>query len=123
MLASELAQELGIDPSLMSKRLGVYYWEAGKDRPRLVDAQTAGHVRHAHALFESGQARSFRDAVQMALGTFVEAIPPESVRELESRLTQIESVQREILDTVTRILRHIESAIVPQSAGDTPHGH
>lgn len=120
MLASELALELNVDPSLMSKRLSVYFAERGEVRPRLLDAQTAGQVRQAHELLQLGQAPTFKVAVQMVRGTFVEAIPPESVRALEQRLMQLESVQAKTLDTVTDILRYIESALGHPEAGIAP---
>lgn len=121
MLASELAQEMEIDPSLMSKRLGIYFGELGKERTRLLDGQVVGHMRHAHELLETGQSRTFKTAVQMILGTYVEAVPPESVRLLESRLAQIENVQAQTLDSVNRILQLIEGATTPHdSHGQQP---
>lgn len=117
MLASELAVELNVDPSLMSKRLTLYFAERGEVRPRLLDAQTAEQVRQAHELLQLGQAPTFKVAVQMVRGTFVEAVPPESVRALEQRLMQLESGQAKTLDTVTNILRYIESALGSPETG------
>lgn len=111
MLASELAQELEIDPSLMSKRLGAYFMEIGEPKPRLLDAQACEHLRHVQVLLSNGKARNFLQGVQMVLGTYAEPVPPESAQRLEKRLEQIETVQADLLDKVTRMLSHMEAEI------------
>lgn len=115
MLASELALEMGVDPSVISKRLGVYFDETGGQRERHLSAQTVDDMRRAHQLLESGRARNFKQSLQMVLGTYAEPLPPESVRVLERRLEHLESVQTATLDKVTRILQHLEAAAAPHT--------
>lgn len=110
MLSSELAVDIGIDPSVMSKRLGTYFQEAGRERERYLSPQTVADVRQAHQLLNVGQARSFKTAVQMALGTHTEALPPESAREILQRLDNLERSQDVILRHVERLLTYIEQA-------------
>lgn len=110
MLASELALEMGVDPSVISKRLGIYFEETGSQRERHLSAQTVDVMGRAHQLLESGRARNFKQSLQMVLGTYAEPLPPESVRVLERRLEHLESVQTATLDKVTRILQHLEAA-------------
>lgn len=120
MLASELALDIGVDPSVISKRLNVYFSETGEQRERYLSARTVENVRRAQQLLESGKARTFKDAVRMVLGTFAEPVPPESVRVLEKRLAQLETVQAETLDRVNRILQYMEMALAHPSS---THGH
>lgn len=115
MLSSELAVDIGIDPSVMSKRLNTYFQEAGRERERYLSAQTVTDIRQAHQLLNGGQARSFKTAVQMALGTHTEALPPESAREILQRLDNLERSQGVILWHVERLLTHVEQAFEQQA--------
>ena len=116
MLASELARELKVDQTGMSKRLGVYFSERGVDRPRLLDEQAVREVRQAYQICAAGQAKTFRQAVQLVLGTHIEAVPPESVRNLERRLERIEQVQAETLDKVSQMLERMEAIVARRAA-------
>ena len=116
MLASELAMELETEQSLMSKRLGIYFAERGLNKPRLLDEQSVRDVRQAYQILATGQAKTFKQAVQLTLGTHIEAVPPESVRNLERRLERIEQVQAETLDKVSQVLRHMEATLARRSA-------
>ena len=118
MLSSELAVDIGIDPSVMSKRLGTYFQEAGRERERHLSTQTIADVRQAHQLLNTGQARSFKTAVQMALGTHTEALPPESAREILQRLDNLERSQGVILRHVERLLTYVEQG--PEQAAQEP---
>jgi hypothetical protein len=111
MLASELATELGIEQSLMAKRMQLYYSETGEARPRSHSSQAVNQVRQAHQLLTDGTARTYRTALEMVLGKHVEPLPPASVVRIEQRLAQLETVQHETLDKVNRILRHVEDTL------------
>lgn len=116
MLASELAQELGIDPSIISKRLKTYFKEIGEEKPRHLDKRAVGDMQQAHELLAAKKARSFNEALQMVVGTFVEPLPPESVRLIESRLVQLEHVQAEMLKKVDLILQYMEASLARRAA-------
>ncbi|GAA5514947.1 hypothetical protein Dcar01_03711 [Deinococcus carri] len=111
MLASELAAELQVDPSVISKHLNVYFGELGQERQRYLSDQTADQVRQAHQLLETGGAKSFRTAVQMVLGMYSEPVPPESARLIEQRLARLEDIQQQTLGQVNQMLRYLETAM------------
>jgi len=111
MLASELAQELKIDPSVMSKRLSVYFQECGEEKSRILSEQAVQHLRQAHELLISKKALNFTTAVQMVIGTYTEPLPSAVVRRLESRLAHIENVQAQTLESVNRILEYIDTSL------------
>ena len=122
MLASELATELSAEQSLMSKRLAIYYREKGLKKPKLLDEESVRDIRRAYQLHSTGQAKTYKQAVQMTLGTYVEAAPPESVRSLERRLTQIEQVQSETLEKVSQILDYLQTIQARRAAQGQPPG-
>jgi hypothetical protein len=122
MLASELAEELKIDPSVMSKRLGVYFQETGQEKTRILSEQAANHLRSAHELLTTSRSHNFKTAVQMVIGTFTEPVPPESVRLLERRLENLETMQAQTLETVKRILEHVEKQQLWESLLDQQTG-
>ncbi len=95
----------------MSKRLSVYFAEIGEGKTRLLNDQAVERVRQAHELMATGQARNFKVAVQMVLGTYLDAVPPESVRTFERRLERMEDVQTQTLVKVNELVNLIESAV------------
>ncbi|BDP44822.1 hypothetical protein DAETH_47910 (plasmid) [Deinococcus aetherius] len=103
MLASEFAHELGVDPSVISKRLAVYHAEAGTPKRRVLDEQTLTHLREAHELVTGGQADTFKAAVQMVLGTYVSEVPAGTARELLERLSRIEERQLVVEVQMSRV--------------------
>lgn len=111
MLASELAAELQVDAGVMSRRLALYFTEAKQERKRYLSEQTVSVVRQAHRLYEDGDAKSFKTALQMVIGTYSEPVPPESARLIEQRLSQLEDMQEQTLQKVDRVLRYLETAM------------
>lgn len=111
MLASELAQELGIEPSVMTKRIGAYFLEKGVSRERHLSEKTVENLREAHALFDKGEARSFKDAVQLVLGTYLEPVPPESARLIMNQLEALTRSQADLLQKLDQVMSYFETSI------------
>lgn len=111
MLASELAVELGVEPSVLSKHLSVYFTELGEERQRHLSETTVTDVREAHRLAKAGKAKSFKTAIQMVVGTYNEPVPSESVRQIAQRLAQLEEIQQQTLHKVEQVLRYLEAAM------------
>lgn len=103
MLASELATELGVDPSVITKRLNVYSAEKGIERTRNLDQQTIADMREVDRLLNDHMAPTVKVAVQKVLGTHLEAVPPDSVRELFNLLHAMETRQKVTLQLVEQI--------------------
>ncbi|MGY2897041.1 hypothetical protein [Deinococcus sp. UYEF24] len=108
MLASELATELGVDPSVITKRLGVYCAEKGIERTRNLDQQTITDMREVDRLLTDHTAPTVKVAVRKVLGTHLDPVPPDSVIELFNRLQAIETSQATTLRLVEQILEAIE---------------
>ncbi|ANE42677.1 hypothetical protein [Deinococcus puniceus] len=115
MLASELALEVEIDPSVMSKRIGTYFLETGRRKERHLSALSVAQLRQAHELLDGGQARSFRTAVQMVIGTYADPVPPESTKQLLQRLDELQTTHQELMEKVQRILEYFEQAVRAES--------
>jgi hypothetical protein len=103
MLASELATELGVDPSVITKRLGVYTAEKGIERTRILDQKTITDMQQVHQMLKNHVAPTVKIAVQKVLGTHSEAIPPDSVVKLFSLLHAMETKQEAISRLVEQI--------------------
>jgi hypothetical protein len=114
MIASELAEKFGIEPSVLSKRLGLYYQESGKDRERYLSEETVDGMQQVQELLVTGQAKSFKNAVQMVLGKYAEPIPPESTRLIQQQLSALQEGQQQALTKLAQILTIMESAIAAQ---------
>lgn len=109
MLASELATQLRIDPSAMTRRLSLYYAESGRQRQRNLDEKTVEAMTEIQRLLESNEAKTAREAVQMLLGKYRAPIPASSVQEVLRRLSAIEATQSSILEQVAAISNYVAS--------------
>ncbi|WP_216325963.1 hypothetical protein [Deinococcus aestuarii] len=115
MLASELARELDVDPSVISKRLNIYHAEMGTARPRLMDDQTVTHMREAHALLTSGKAGTFKQAIQQLLGRYTAPIPSESAQELLRRMEALETNQTQLVKRMDQIAEYLRGVLVKRN--------
>ncbi|WP_216322897.1 hypothetical protein [Deinococcus aestuarii] len=111
MLASELARELDVDPSVISKRLNIYHAEMGTARPRLMNDQTVTHMREAHALLTSGKAGNFKQAIQQLLGRYTAPIPSESAQELLRRMDSLEANQTQLVERMEQIIEGLRKIL------------
>ncbi|MEF2277024.1 hypothetical protein V3W47_01860 [Deinococcus sp. YIM 134068] len=103
MLASELAEELGVDPSVITKRLTAYRAETGQEKTRLLDAQTAEHMREVHRLLQTQTATTTREAVQRALGRWVGPLSTGEAHQLSRRIEQVDTRLQQIGQMVGEI--------------------
>lgn len=103
MLASELAEQLGVDPSAMTRRLGLYYAESGTRKQRMLDATTVEAMRQVQQLLDDNQARTAREAVQRVVGTWVAPVPATSAQEILQQLEAIEAKQSMLVEQVGEI--------------------
>lgn len=90
MWASELAEELGIEQSVLSKRLAVYRAEVGQERSKSIDGQTAEHQREMHRLLATKDAKTAREAVLRVLGKWTPPVGASEAGQLLLRLEQVE---------------------------------
>lgn len=125
MLKSELARELGIEPSVMSKRLKLYVGLAGIGEPgRYLDDKIVRDMEEVHKLLQDEPAMSTREAVQRVLGQFIEAVPPAIALSIDQRLTALEEGQGRLDAMVTEMLTYMRqtrerrAAQVPQVQED-----
>lgn len=107
MLKSELARELKVDPSVMSKKCRDYFAATKKPDQRHLDDETIQHLRAAHQLFESHAARTWTEAIERVLGTYVEPIPGKSAQEIVQRLDQLEASLTKIGEEVAWIATYL----------------
>ncbi|WP_161882799.1 hypothetical protein [Deinococcus alpinitundrae] len=107
MLASELATELGVDPSVITKRLQIYHAESGTERSRLLDGRALTCLKEAHRLLTTNRAATTKIAVQMALGTYVEPVSSEGARELREAIRRLEKNQAETVSLVREVLARL----------------
>lgn len=97
MIASELARELGIDVGVMSKRLKMYYDEAGiEGREKYLPDNIIEDMRQVDKLLASKGGIKTRDAILQVLGEIAEPVPPRSAQLLFERLEALEAGQREL---------------------------
>ena len=110
MLISEICRLLDWEPSTASKRIRMYYQEAGveKDGSPYHDRSVVEHLEQADKLFKGGQAKSFRTALQMVLDKYVEALPSDTVKLIDRRLAALEQGQHELSGQLTSIHSHVE---------------
>jgi hypothetical protein len=128
MLASELAQELGVEAAVLSKRLKLLSEETGTKRVRTLDGQTIQWMRDVHHLVNTTSQITNRTAVQMVLGKYVEPVPAASVSMLDKRLHRLEEHQELLLEKVNLILTFLtnfdnsegEAAVTSGASGEAP---
>ncbi|MFW8627639.1 hypothetical protein [Deinococcus sp. ME38] len=116
MLKSELARELNLDASVMSKKCKDYFAAAGKSDERHLSSETVKDLREAAALVESNAARTWREAIDRVLGQYTEPVPSESAREIIQRLDQLETSVTKISEQVTWIAGYLRERADRQGA-------
>lgn len=104
MLASELAQSMSMDPTLVSRRLNMIYQEIGRERGRFLDNDAVDAFRKATDVLKAGQAKTFRDAVRSVLGKHVSGISADSVQQVIDRLDALQAQQAVILQTLQELM-------------------
>lgn len=107
MLKSELARELSIDASVMSKRCRDYLAAAGKTDERYLDDETVGHLRAAHQLVTSHAARTWGEAVDRVLGNYTEPVPAKSAQDIVQRLDRLEASLTKVGEEVAWIATYL----------------
>lgn len=109
MIASELARELGIDVGVMSKRLSMYYEEAGEDsREKHLSESVVANLREVNRLLKNGEGLTTRKAILRVLGEFDEPVPPRSARALDARMAALEGRMDQLEAKVDRLLVLVE---------------
>lgn len=98
MLTADIRRMLDWDSSTANKRVHLYYQLSKKPRgdSPYHSEEVIGDLKKANELFESGEAETFRSAVEMVLGIYAEPAPPKSVRMIDQRLEQLEKGQTEV---------------------------
>lgn len=125
MLKSELAREIGIDPSVMTKRHREYCRLADIDEnERYLDANTVADLRAASEMVSNGTARNWPEAVRRRLGQHVDPVPPSSVAEIIQRLSALETNVRLIAEQLGRIESSLrdrpQQTMMSRPVGPTP---
>lgn len=116
MLKSELARELGIDPSVMTKRYRQYCQIADIDETeRYLDSQTVDDLRAASEMVRDGSARNWPEAVRRRLGQHVDPVPSSSVAEIIQRLSGLEASVRLLGEQLGRIESGLRERSVPST--------
>lgn len=108
MIRSELALELDIEPSVLSKDLKKYERTMGKEVGRHLDDEAISHIRQARQFMRDRRAATFEHALGLVLGTHRDPLPSETVVQLFYRLEQLEKDQAETLATVQKILSYMD---------------
>lgn len=128
MWASELAEELGIEQSVLSKRLAVYRAEVGQERSKSIDGQTADHQREMHRLLATKDAKTAREAVLRVLGKWTPPVGATEAGQMLKRLEQLEEtlggVERMVSDlhgSMQRKQRDRQQGLTGVSVNPEPH--
>ena len=103
MLPSELARELGWEPSSMSKRRAAYHAELGTDVESVLSDRTITDLRAIRATLRERPGWTYRQALLLRLGKAAEPVPPESVQVILQRLTNMEESQLRLEENQLRI--------------------
>lgn len=101
MLASELARELDIDPSAMTRRLTLYHAESRTERERMLSGKTVDDMRRVQCLLDDGEAPTAKQAIQMVLGQYTEPVASGTALIILQRLQWIE--EQVLPDVVNRL--------------------
>ncbi|MVN88756.1 hypothetical protein GO986_18620 [Deinococcus sp. HMF7620] len=116
MLKSELARELGIDASVMTKKCKDYFAAVGKPDERHLSTETVRDLREASALLDSNAAKTWKEAISRVLGNYTEPVPPESVRHIVQRLDHLESRLTKVAEEVSWIAKYLRERADRQGA-------
>jgi hypothetical protein len=116
MLASELARELQIDASIVSKRLMVYHAESGTTRDQYLADQTIKHMREAHELVITRPDMTFKLAIRQVLGKFTTPLPGETAYELHQRMVVLEQQQVALIDRMEQIAGYLRQLLLKRDS-------
>lgn len=112
MIASELALELGITPSVMSKRLKTYCQEAETELNGLhLPEKVVADMRQVNKLLESKTDLTTLRAIHIALGYIDTPVPPRSAQELAKRMDKLEDSLQRVNSKVDRLLEILEEEL------------
>ncbi|MFB9995118.1 hypothetical protein ACFFLM_24515 [Deinococcus oregonensis] len=109
MLTSELAEELQVDPSVITKMRKTYREEAALETAPPLKGEALQVLREAHALKLESKGMTYRQAIRRRLGLTTQPMTAEQVGVLEKRMAILEQAiarQDEKLDT---LLEQIDS--------------
>lgn len=90
MLTSELAKELGVDPSVVSKMRTIYREEAGLSEQPELEGETLRILREAHTVKLGSKNMTYRQAIRQVLGLTTEPLTAEQAGQLGIQLKQNE---------------------------------
>ncbi|MBB5364853.1 hypothetical protein [Deinococcus humi] len=98
MIRSELAEILGVNPSVVRKWLLTYSDLTGQTIETRLDSQTVTDMQSARALALAQPGMAFREALERVLGTYTAPVPPASVVELMGRLETLDTALARVED-------------------------
>lgn len=103
MIASDLAGELDIAPSVMSRRLKTYYTLTGVEKTTYLAEQTIADMRQAHDLLLARKARRTDQAIRIAIGleqvTDVSEFGPRIEAKIDLILEKVAYIEAQVLET------------------------
>ncbi|QLG12180.1 hypothetical protein HLB42_16370 [Deinococcus sp. D7000] len=98
MIRSELAEILGVNPSVVSKWLLTYSGLTGRTIETRLDSQTVTDMQRARELALEQPGMKFREALERVLGQYTEPVPPASVVALMGRLETLDAALARLKD-------------------------
>lgn len=125
MLTSELAHELGISPSAMSRRIG-QYCEASDQAPSRgpLPRETIKAMRELQRLMQEHPGMTSPKALAVLLGKESKPVPHHTAEQILQRIEQIEASQKELAEEVRGVLTYFRryygetsKAAGPQESG------
>lgn len=100
MLTSELAKELGVDPSVVSKTRTYYREESKLPTQSELEGEELRVIRLAHQIKVDGKGITYRQAIRQALGLTTHGLTAEQVSNLEIQVGKLEIRMHELEKTV-----------------------
>lgn len=91
MIRSELADDLGVTPSVVRKWLLTYSSLTGQPLETRLDEQTVSDMQRARELTREQPGMTFREALERVLGQYTEPVPAASVLQLLDRLDKLDN--------------------------------
>lgn len=118
MLASELARELNVTPSVMSRRLQHYYRTTGfNGSTQPLESKVIEDMRQVHLLMAEHPGTSMAKALDIHLGKGIVPVPPAVAQDILQRITAVEASQKRIEEKIDRLLKYFRKAY---GDGDLP---